>query len=98
MDQLKRQLLECMASSLRDGTMEVEDSEQSAQFMLDHLPSAMSDPHEVARSLELLSAQWPVYEPVKQTFHKRLTGSMDENKIEQVKAKLMQLTSAATST
>ncbi|MCR4326463.1 MAG: hypothetical protein NUV52_02300 [Candidatus Roizmanbacteria bacterium] len=94
---LKRQLVECMASALEEGIIEVEDSKKSAQFILDNLSSPNLSEQQIVALLTTMSAQWPAYESARKAFQSRAMKTEDTGKIEELKQRLQALTAPTVS-
>ncbi len=96
-ESLKRQLVECMAAGLEEGTLEVEDSKKSAQFIIDNLSSPNLSEQQVVGVLTTMAAQWPIYESVRKIFQSRAMKTEDTGKIEALKQRLQTLTAPTVS-
>ncbi len=96
LESLKRQLVECMATALEQGTMEAEDSKKSAQFILDNIVPNLSE-QQVVTILTTMAAQWPAFESALKEHQSQVIKGEDTGKIEALKQRLQILTAPAVS-
>ncbi|MCR4329474.1 MAG: hypothetical protein NUV65_02935 [Candidatus Roizmanbacteria bacterium] len=86
-DIVQEKILGCMIKALRDGTLKVDESRASAQFVLSKIDSVGTS-QELLALLQELSTRWKVYESVLLEEKGKQIQSEDTDQIKQVQQKL----------
>ena len=87
-EKLYKELADAMLEALDKGDIEVEDSEKSSTYILEHLDNVQTK-DELKGFLKELGSRWPIYNAVGMGY---ITTDNDQNKIEDIQGQLTKLT------
>ncbi len=87
-ESLYKDLADAMMEALDKGEIEVEDSEASSQFVLDHLDSVQTKA-DLVNFLKELGERWPIYNTIGMKY---ITTDADQNKIDSIQDQLTNIT------
>jgi len=84
-------IMDVMLTSLENGTLTAEESEDASYFILEMIDSLPSKNH-LDAFLEELSERWECFKPLLQPQHEEELKASDEQNIQNIKEEINQLT------
>lgn len=90
-NEIYKKIVDIMLVALENGAMTAEDSENASVFILDRLDKA-PDSFYLDALLEEFANRWPVFSPLLAPKHAEEAKVIDEQKIEEVKSEINNLT------